>query len=554
MGSRAEIVTREFSGIGSYPVHYSPSRRFLRVDGTNSELMQAITEIFNRILTPLYGSQDKALRQISESKDRSAYLLYEGDEPVAVLVFKTVLSNEFEEYGIKNSIEVKSLFVDQSQQNSGRGLGSALVDKLKEEVENLRLNHESIHVTVSETKKESLMFFKKKGFDIVHTWDGRYIPGVKEHLLSCPARAAEVRKVADILAERFASLMSGKAKAKSDAYAPELVHIIHDAHEGDIHGFIKLSDGTFVSGSKDNSMYKWNQRGERVRIVDEVEPTAQNERNWVTAMAVLNDEYWISGLRNGKICLWDTAGAYIRQVKMKLPSRHHVSHEFNTRRVTCLAAGLNPNKPSFFAGFPTMFDEFNLIAERTECVTKTSNNDWVYCIEPLTQNKLLSVTGCTVDLWEKRELQWVYKQNVVFEGKKRQITVGEQARNQRPFISSLKPLDTAKTQFALSLFDGSVRVLDLTSSKLVRTYREHHGRTWAVEPITPQLFASSGEDRKIKFWDRRAAKSVHTIADHIGQVTSMLKLSDKVLIAGTCPEDRADVGQKAEIRFYDIRR
>ncbi len=37
-------------------------------------------------------------------------------------------------------------------------------------------------------------------------------------------------------------------------HAPELLHIIHDAHLDDIHCLKKLSDGTFVSGSKDNSI------------------------------------------------------------------------------------------------------------------------------------------------------------------------------------------------------------------------------------------------------------------------------------------------------------
>ncbi len=554
MASNAITQARPSSPTGSYRIQHFPDRKFHRVGGSDLERMGVLTDIFNRILTPLYGSQEKALNQIKASTDRTAYLLYEGDTPVAVLVFKTVLSDEFANLGVTKSVEVKSLFVDQSQQNSGRGLGSALVNKLKSEVENLNLGHNSIHVTVSETKQESLMFFKKKGFNIVHTWDGRYIEGVKEHLLACPAKATEVTKVMDILADRFAKLMRGEPKSKTDKYAPELVHVIHDAHHGDIHSLIKLSDGTFVSGSKDNSIYKWNDRGQRVKVVDEVEPADQKDRDWITAMTVLNDEYWISGLRNGKICLWDTAGEYIRQIKLKMPSRDHYSHELNTRRVNCLAAGQNPCKPSFFVGFPTMFDEFNLIAERTESATKTSKQDWVFCIEPLSASRLLAVTGCTVDLWKKQDCQWKFSQKVVWEGKKRQVTVNGKTRRQRLFISSIKPLNQEKTSFAMAVFDGSTRILDLQTTKIVKTFREHQGRVWSVEPISQQVFASSGEDRTIKFWDVRQNASVHTIADHVGQVTSMLKMSDHVLVAGTCPEDMSTTNHNAEIRFYDIRK
>ena len=99
-----------------------PSRVFHPVGGQHLEKMNVVTEIFNRILVPLYGSQDKALQQIRESADRKCFLLYEDEIPAGVLVFKTVLTNEFAEFGIKNSIEIKSLFVDQSAKIPGEGL------------------------------------------------------------------------------------------------------------------------------------------------------------------------------------------------------------------------------------------------------------------------------------------------------------------------------------------------------------------------------------------------------------------------------------------------
>ncbi len=51
------------------------NRVFYRVGGVEyPEKMSVLTEIFNRILTPLYGSQDKALQQIRESRDRKCFL------------------------------------------------------------------------------------------------------------------------------------------------------------------------------------------------------------------------------------------------------------------------------------------------------------------------------------------------------------------------------------------------------------------------------------------------------------------------------------------------
>lgn len=175
----------------SYPItnrlEATPSTiEFEQVSSKNYDRFAIVSEIFHRVLEPLYGPQAKALKQIEESTDRRCYLLLENRAPSGILVFKTEPSNEFEKMGVTRSIEVKSLFVDQPSYNSGRGLGSRLVEKLTDEVKEMDRKETGIHVTVSEEKKDSLFFFQKKGFSIVHTWNDRYKEGKKEHLLFCP--------------------------------------------------------------------------------------------------------------------------------------------------------------------------------------------------------------------------------------------------------------------------------------------------------------------------------------------------------------------------------
>lgn len=525
-------------------------RVFYPVGGPHQEKMGIIEDIFDRILTPLYGNQDKAIRQIRESTDRACYLLYEGEVPSGVLVFKTVLSNEFSEYGITNSVEIKSLFVDHSLQNSGRGLGSNLVDKLKEEVRKLGLGENGIHVTVSETKQESLAFFRKKGFDISHAWKGRYLADVTEYLLYCPTRIEQAQKEIHDFTERFSHLHVEGDQGE----VPELFHIIHNAHFGDIHSFTLLSDGTFISGSKDNSLRKWNQNGELVRIVDDVEPTMRKDQDWITAVEVINDEYWASGERSGRISLWKTNGDYVKDILLRLPRPgDHISHEYNARRVNCFASGLNRDKPSLYVGFPTMFDEFNFIEGRTETLQKVHKNDWVYCLKPLTNDRILAVTGCAVEAWQRRGEGWRFEDTILPEGPRKRLKSNGKWINQRPFISSLKQLKSSENHFGLAVFDGSVKVLDIAQKTIVRNWTEHNGRVWAIENLTQHVFASSGEDRTIKIWDQRQERSVHSINDHVGQVTSLLSLKEHVLIAGTCPEKALTSQSGAEIRFYDIR-
>ncbi len=548
--------TRErATGKASYFTEVSPQRVFYHVGGTDLEKLNILTEIFNRILTPLYGSQEKALRQIQEGRDRTCFLLYEKETPVGVLVFKTELSDEFAEYQVRASVELKSLFIDQSIQNSGRGLGSALIDKLKAEVAKLELPYQGIHVTVSETKQESLLFFRKKGFEIKHEWPGRYTPGVTEYLLSCPARITEQSKGVNALTQRLDHLLQERQLTVGSEHAPELIHIIHDAHFDDIHTLNRLSDGTFISGSKDNSIYRWSRNGELLQTILEVEPTNRTERNWITAIEVINDEYWVSGERSGRMLLWKTNGEYIRELKLKLPRQEHVSNEFNARRINCLAHGLNPQRPSVFVGFPTIFDEYNLIEGRTSSSTTVHRNDWVYCLHPLSDDRILAVVGSKIDLWSKINSQWQYSETIVPEAVKVPVTVKGRTKWQRPFISALTSLQGSENHFGLTSFDGSVKVLDLEQKAIVREWKEHKQKVWTVESVQEHILASGGEDRTIKFWDlRQPEQSVHTIADHVGQVTSMLGLDKNTLVAGTCPVNAMQGGNGAEIRFYDVRK
>ncbi len=511
--------------------------------------MRELTNIFNRILVPLYGSQADALEKIKQSKDRCCFLLSEENLPVGVIVFKTVLSNEFSQFGIVNSIEIKSLFVVNAENNSGRGLGSVLFNKVVEEAEKLRINHEGIHVTVSETKGESLNFFKRKGFKVVHRWVGKYIRDTTEYLLSCPVDRLKsgVKIPRTVSSQDLAGAIENIDISAQRVFGVQELFAIHNVHWGDIHSLIKLSDGTFISGSKDNALCKWTKEGNLVRVVHEPEPTETSPKDWITATCVLNDEYWIHGERNSRVCVWNTAGDYVRTVKPKLPKKEHKSHIYNTRRVNCLAAGLDRDKPSFFIGFPTVFDEFNLFENRTVSTTAAHKNDWVFCLHPLDKKRLLSVVGGDLAVWEKTNDSW--------EKKKTLIAEGQRVRNQqRPFISSVTPLLSSPNHFGLGVFDSSVRVLDLEQGNVVNNWKEHTGRIWDLVNVSPSTFATGGEDKSIKFWDVREKTSVKTIDAHVGQVTSLLNLDENLLVAGTCPESPDSKNEGAQLIFYDTRR
>lgn len=161
------------------PTHTPPKLLWSPVVG-GSDTFKLLTEVFERTLQPLYGSQGAALSKIASGKDRTCYLLFDNDEAVGVLVYKNAPSNEFQKFGIVNSLEVKSLFLIDPEKHSGRGLGSVLLDKVITAAKALQM--QSIHVTVSEKAQGSHEFFSKKQFQVIKTFDSLYQKGVKEYL------------------------------------------------------------------------------------------------------------------------------------------------------------------------------------------------------------------------------------------------------------------------------------------------------------------------------------------------------------------------------------
>lgn len=521
-------------------------RVFHQVSEKSPDLMKTLRGIFERILAPLYGSQEDALKKIALAQDRVCFLLFEKTDPVGVIAFKTIPSDEFASKGVRNSIEIKSLFVVDSENNSGQGFGGTLLNKVFEEALKLKPNPTSFHVTVSETKTDSFIFFSKRGFSVVDRWKGKYQPGKTEFLLHF-----STAEKADALFQKAIRLFKDDEKEAFGTdpikFSPQLVARVPKAHWDDIHALKHLSDGTFISCSKDNCLYKWNGKGELTEKVHEVEPTQADETAWITTLAVYNDEYWLSGERSGRVSLWTTKGNYVKDIMPKLPKTGHFSQKQNARRINCLAAGLDPQKPSFFVGMPTIFDEYNLIEGRTVSSTMVHKNDWVYCIHPLDTTRNLIAVGGVLEAWKKSEQGWRRDQVLAPEAPRTKET--------RCHISSLIPLESSPHQFALGAFGGGLTVVDASQGKILSKWPGHTGNIWALEKISPTLFASSGDDGIIHFWDTRSYKELYSLKEKnsVG-IGALLRFNDYTLIAGTAPGLPLGDSKGAELLFYDLRK
>jgi len=155
---------------------------FVEVNGT-SEHFPLVKDQFEKVLQPTYGTQARALNGIESSTDRKCLLLLANQAPVGILVFKADITEVREDSKYTaGCFVIKTLFVINSTDNNGKGYGSCLIAKaIKEATER---HATSMYTTVSASVPEALEFFQKKGFKIEKGIEGKFTPGVIEHVLT----------------------------------------------------------------------------------------------------------------------------------------------------------------------------------------------------------------------------------------------------------------------------------------------------------------------------------------------------------------------------------
>jgi WD40 repeat protein len=324
--------------------------------------------------------------------------------------------------------------------------------------------------------------------------------------------------------------------------------VVKDVHQDDIHGMLLLKEGhSFVSGSKDGTVKQWAIDGVYQKTL--LSATRFDYRHWVTAFGeFLNDEEgkWLSGSRDGWVFIWDKYGKKVNEFFALKDVDGHQCKQRNYYRVTCLNGALDgPN--SFFVGGPSIFQRWN----KDACVESyaTSENDWIYCIHPLSSKVLAIVSGDKLSLWKRnKRSDDLYQRNVELWTGRAAEKVGER----REYISSLIEIKSM-SKLVFCTFAGRVQVYDMGNREVVTSYAEHEGRVWQVVNLNDTLLLSGADDRTMKVWDIRMAHSVHTIGGHVGRVSSILSVRDNVVVSGSCPDDVFHSREKAAFYFWDTR-
>lgn len=316
---------------------------------------------------------------------------------------------------------------------------------------------------------------------------------------------------------------------------------LHNVHQDDIHGITKVGD-LFATISKDGNSHIFNLEGHQQDSLNKASDHL-NYRKWGTAIEPLDESTLSIGTRNGIVLIWD-----INTKKKDYLPLKDVAETFckerNQKRITCLKK--DPfNQETLYIGQPTRLLIYNFKVKKTS-ILEIDQRDWLYCIEPYKANALLCAVGDKLSLWEKKTTTPFKKTMTLIDGKT------SFQRNQRAFISSMAFLQNSNTNLHLSLFDGTIRWLDLTTQKTTRTAMAHKGRVWQVLPMSPHTSLSCGDDAMIKLWDERIKLPLKEIGPHIGRVSSLMATSDTSFIAASCPESLRSE-EKAQLLFFDLR-
>lgn len=149
---------------------------FVEIDENSSSMLKDfVANQFEAVIKPLYGDQTEPLRKIFAAADRKSWLMFDGkfnnttDNAVGFICVKTVTQTE---YKLNNCLEIKTLFVINSTNNSGRGCGSSLLNKVESFVNDdhnsniIKGECEHLLVCVDDRVVQSKKFFLKKGFSL----------------------------------------------------------------------------------------------------------------------------------------------------------------------------------------------------------------------------------------------------------------------------------------------------------------------------------------------------------------------------------------------------
>lgn len=334
------------------------------------------------------------------------------------------------------------------------------------------------------------------------------------------------------------------------------VAVIKRAHSDPLAGCLRLPNRTFLSASF-KSIKIWDYSGKHLQTLEDERSLKSREGHTIVRM--LNNDEWISATSFGNLSIWNVDGEKIGSRCLMRKKNPGKEGSFNQQIYTVSKVSSSQEKSLCLAGHVGGFAAYDILQEGDENValhwrSTTHLKDWVNVIEFFDNRSWLVVTGDKLELMQKKEPHW--KWNMVhrlIDGSKVSTTSGR-----RPFISSLHFFGKRENgwfyKIGVTDFDGTYRIVDLKTTQVVSTYREHQGRVLAAVSMHSRMSVTTGQDRRIKIWDARMVKSVATLVEpnSEGPVSHIEKLLPSYFVTGSSPPYKSKSG--SQLTLWDLRK
>lgn len=311
------------------------------------------------------------------------------------------------------------------------------------------------------------------------------------------------------------------------------------AHRDDIHSIVKR-DSELVTGSKDGHVKIWTTSGDIVSDMYRTD-TGHTYCKWVTALASSSNEakLWYIGTRDGLV-----QSSYGDSYELRLQDGPHRCKSRNTDRINCITQHHRADD-LLFVGQPTHVTCLSYCSTEEgfskRWDVKVSENDWVYTIDMLGEDRVLLTIGSELSVL-----------NVARPAKPQTILRLQRTNKQRPFISSVTSIGT--TTFACTVFDSTVISVDIQTGRIRWTGVGHVGRVWKSMYLpSKKLLCTCADDSSLKFWDMRNRTAIKTVYVGNGRVSCITSIDDNTFVTGNCPDQPDYSRLNAELRFWDVR-
>lgn len=204
--------------------------RFLSPRHRGRNGLKAVEEVYKRVLEPMYGCQDVAVEKLKAGLDRDCRVAYDPKNNPStargMLAYKFSPTIEHVSHGLGKSFELKTFLLMNTDDDDAMGYGTELLRYAAAKA--LEAGADTMHITVSEEVASSVAFFIRRGFSLVHAWEGRYKPGVKEFLLAVSLQGKSLAKLRQDYQEKKRTCVLDDATGATDNPVSKPVHDYSD--------------------------------------------------------------------------------------------------------------------------------------------------------------------------------------------------------------------------------------------------------------------------------------------------------------------------------------